>query len=180
MFMPEIVTLSALFEDELRDVYDAEIQIVGVLPKLLEAVNAGQLRAALETHLEETRSHILRLNQVFESVALRVGGTRCLGMEGILDEVAELMEEGGHEAVLDAGYIAAVQRVEHYEITSYGSLIAWAEILGYSDALPLLRANQREERAADAVLSDLARSSINLQAAAAGLQASEASLSPVN
>jgi ferritin-like metal-binding protein YciE len=176
MSMTEIVTLSALFEDELRDVYDAESQIVRALPELIEAVSADQLRAALGNHLEETRNHIDRLDGVFEALDLEAGGTRCLGMEGILDEAKELLEEGGDQAVLDAGYIAAAQRVEHYEITSYGSLLAWAEMLGYTTALPLLKANQREEQAADAKLSYLAQSFINLQAAAAGREANAASL----
>lgn len=164
--MPEIVTLSALFEDELRDVYDAETQIVRALPTLIDAVSAVRLRAALQAHLEETRNQIVRLNRVFESLGLRTGGSHCLGMAGILDEAVELMEEGGHGAVLDAGYIAAARQVEHYEITSYASLIAWAEILGYSVALPLLQANEWEARHADATLDQLARSFINLQAAA--------------
>jgi ferritin-like metal-binding protein YciE len=172
--MAKIVTLQALFEDELRDVYDAENQIVRVLPTLIAAVNADQLRAMLEVHLEETLEQIERLDRVFASLELRAGGTHCLGMAGILDEVIELMEEGGHEAVLDAGYVAAARQVEHYEITSYGSLIAWAEILGYTVAVPLLQANEREERAADTTLGHLAQSIINLQAAAAGLEADTA------
>jgi ferritin-like metal-binding protein YciE len=168
--MPEIITLSDLFEDELRDVYDAEQQIVRGLPRLIRSVSAADVRAALEAHLEETRNQIERLDCIFEELALTAGGTHCLGMEGILDEAAELMDEGGHEAVLDAGYIAAAQRIEHYEMTSYRSLIAWAEILGYGAALPLLRANEQEEKTADAQLSHLARS-INQHAAAAGFEA---------
>jgi ferritin-like metal-binding protein YciE len=174
MSMPEIVTLSALFEDELRDVYDAEHQIVQTLPRLIDAVSADPLRVTLEAHLEETRQQIDRLDQVFASLALAVGGTHCLGMQGILEEAVELIEEGGHEAVLDAGYIAAAQRVEHYEITSYNSLMAWAEILGYGAALPLLRANEWEEQRTAAALAHLAQSAINRQAADAGQQANAA------
>jgi ferritin-like metal-binding protein YciE len=176
VLMPEIVTLNALFEDELRDVYDAETQIVRVLPKLIAVISADQLRAMLETHLEETLDQIERLDRVFVSLELRAGGTYCLGMAGILDEAVELMEEGGHTAVLDAGYIAAARQVKHYEITSYGSLIAWAEILGYTVALPLLQANEREERAAATALGHLAESMINLQAAAADPEANTANL----
>ena len=161
-------TLEDLFEDELRDVYDAEKRILKALPKMVKAAGDEQLRDAFTTHLEETRGQVERLEQVFASLDLKVKGKRCMGMEGILAEGAELMGEDGEEAVLDAGLIASAQRVEHYEITAYGSLMAWAKVLGYDDAVELLGENEREEKETDEKLSALAESLINQQAAARG------------
>ena len=127
-------TLADLFQDELRDVYDAEKRILKALPKMAKAASDEQLRDAFTTHLEETRGHVERLEQVFASLDEKPKGKRCLGMEGIIAEGAELMEEDGEESVLDAGLISAAQRVEHYEITAYGTLMAWAKQLGYDTA----------------------------------------------
>ena len=165
--MAGMKTLRDLFEDELRDIYDAEKQIVKALPKMIKSSTSEELGSALETHLEETRGQVERLEQVFEALDLRPRGKHCDGMAGILEEGKSLMEEDGDEAVLDAGYIAAAQRVEHYEITAYGSLMAWAKALGLKDALSLLKQNLEEEKAADQKLSALAESGLN-QAAAAG------------
>lgn len=165
--MAGMKTLRDLFEDELRDIYDAEKQIVKALPKMIKSSTSQELGSALETHLEETRGQVERLEQVFEALDLRPRGKHCDGMAGILEEGKSLMEEDGDEAVLDAGYIAAAQRVEHYEITAYGSLMAWAKALGLKDALSLLKQNLEEEKAADQKLSALAESGLN-QAAAAG------------
>ena len=159
--------LQELFVEELRDVYDAEKQIVKALPKMIKSSTSEELGSTLETHLEETRGQVERLEQVFEALDLRPRGKHCDGMAGILEEGKSLMEEDGDEAVLDAGYIAAAQRVEHYEITAYGSLMAWAKALGLKDALSLLKQNLEEEKAADQKLSALAESGLN-QAAAAG------------
>jgi ferritin-like metal-binding protein YciE len=165
--MAGMKTLRDLFEDELRDVYDAEKQIVKALPKMIKASSNEELESALEAHLEETRGHVERLERVFESIDMRPRGKHCEGMAGILEEGKNLMEEDGDEAVLDAGFIAAAQRVEHYEITAYGTLMAWAKVLGLKDALSLLKANEEEEKAADEKLSALAERGLN-QAAAAG------------
>jgi len=161
-------TLADLFQDELRDIYDAEKRILKALPKMAKAASDEQLRDAFTTHLEETRGHVERLEQVFASLDLKVKGKRCMGMEGILAEGAELMGEDGDEAVLDAGLIASAQRVEHYEITAYGSLMAWAKVLGYDDAIELLGENEREEKVADQKLTDIAEGLINQQATAGG------------
>lgn len=166
--MPAMNTLKDLFEDELRDVYDAEKRVLKALPRMAKAASNEQLRAMLTQHVEETRGQIERLEQVFESLDAKPRGKRCMGMEGILAEGAELMEEDGEEAVLDAGFIAASQRVEHYEITAYGTLMAWAKTLGLDDALELLQENEQEEKAADQKLSQLAESVINQQAASGG------------
>jgi ferritin-like metal-binding protein YciE len=165
--MAGMKTLRDLFEDELRDVYDAEKQIVKALPKMIKASGSEELSSALESHLEETRGHVERLERVFESLDMSARGKHCKGMAGILEEGANLMQEDGDESVLDAGFIAAAQRVEHYEITAYGSLMAWAKALGLKDALSLLKENEAEEKAADKKLTAIAESGIN-QAAAAG------------
>ena len=170
--MAGMKTLRDLFEDELRDVYDAEKQIVKALPKMIKASASEELSSALEAHLEETRGQVERLERVFESLDLRPRGKHCEGMAGILEEGKNLMEEDGAESVLDAGFIAAAQRVEHYEITAYGSLMAWAKVLGLKDALSLLGENEQEEKAADKKLTAIAQSGIN-QAAAAGQESEE-------
>lgn len=166
--MASMNTLQDLFEDELRDVYDAEKQIVKALPKVIKAVSDENLHEALTEHLEETRGHVERLEQVFESLELKARGKHCSGMAGILEEGSDLMDEDAEDVVLDAGLIAGCQRVEHYEITAYGTLMAWAKVLGHNEALALLKANEQEEKAADAKLTKLAESAVNRQAAAAG------------
>lgn len=171
--MADLNTLSDIFEDELRDIYDAEKQIVKALPKIIKAVSNEALQRALSSHLEETRGHVDRLEQVFESLDLKPKGKHCAGMAGILEEGSMLLKEDGEDAVLDAAFIAGCQRVEHYEITAYGSLMAWAKLLGHGDALSLLKANEQEEKAADAKLSKLAESTINAEALHAGVAEAE-------
>jgi ferritin-like metal-binding protein YciE len=166
--MADLNTLNVLFEDELRDVYDAEKQILKALPKIIKATSNDQLRQALSSHLEETKGQVGRLEQAFESLDLKPKGKHCAGMAGILEEGADLLEEDGDDAVLDAAFIAGCQRVEHYEITAYGTLMAWAKLLGYRDAFNLLKANEQEEKAADAKLSKLAESTVNPNAMSAG------------
>lgn len=166
--MADLNTLRDIFEDELRDVYDAEKQILKALPKVIKAVTSEPLNDALSEHLKETRGHVDRLEQAFASLELKPKGKHCAGMAGILEEGSDLLKEDGDEAVLDAAFIAGCQRVEHYEITAYGSLMAWAKLLGYDEALALLKANEQEEKAADAKLSRLAESAINADALHAG------------
>jgi len=171
--MADLNTLHDLFEDELRDVYDAEKQILKALPKIIKAATNEELRNALTMHLEETRGQIGRLEQAFESLDLKPKGKHCAGMAGILEEGSDLLKEDGDDAVLDAGFIASCQRVEHYEITAYGTLMAWAKLLGYRDALNLLKANEQEEKAADVKLSRLAESTVNAEAMSAGEESDE-------
>lgn len=171
--MAELNTLNDLFEDELRDVYDAEKQILKALPKIIKAAKDTELREALTMHLEETRGQVERLEQAFESLDLKPRGKHCAGMAGILEEGSDLLEEDGNDAVLDAAFIAGCQRVEHYEITAYGTLIAWARLLGHAEALKLLEANEREEKAADLKLSKIAESAVNPDAAAAADESDE-------
>jgi len=170
--MANLDTLNDLFEDELQDIYDAEQQILKALPKIIDAVTNEELRAGLSSHLEETAGHVERLESVFESIGRKPSGKHCAGMAGILEEGSDLLEEDGDEMVLDAAFIAGCQRVEHYEITAYGSLIAWANALGYDQAAEMLRSNEQEEKAADEKLTQLAESGIN-EAAAAGSESGE-------
>jgi ferritin-like metal-binding protein YciE len=165
--MAELNTLNDLFQNELRDVYDAEKQLLKALPKIIKAAKDTQLREALTMHLEETRGQVERLEQAFESLDLKPKGKHCAGMAGILEEGSDLLEEDGNDAVLDAAFIAGCQRVEHYEITAYGTLMAWAKLLGHEEALKLLEANEREEKAADMKLTKIAEATVNPEAAGA-------------
>jgi len=167
--MADLNTLNDIFEDELRDVFDAEKRILKALPKIIKAVSSEPLQDMLSEHLQQTRGHVERLEQVFESLDLKPKGKHCAGMAGILEEGSSLLKEDGVEAVLDAAFIAGCQRVEHYEISAYGSLMAWAKLLGHDEALSLLKANEQEEKAADAKLSRLAESTINAEALHAGV-----------
>ena len=173
MMMADLTTLRDLFTAELQDVYDAEKQVLRALPKIIKAVANDDLREALSEHLEETRGQVDRLENAFASVELKPKGKHCAGMAGILEEGGDLLEEDGADAVLDAAFIAGCQRVEHYEITAYGSLMAWAKLLGYRGALALLEANEREEKAADVKLTKLAESTVNPAALATAEDADE-------
>jgi ferritin-like metal-binding protein YciE len=163
--MTEAGTLHDAFIDELRDTYDAEKQLTRALPKLAKAASNPKLRQAFESHLEETRKQIERLEQVFESLDEKVRGKHCEGIAGIIDEGKSIMEEDFDEAAMDACLIAAGQRAEHYEMAAYGTLVAWAEAMGHRKAASLLQETLAEEKAADEKLSSLAESGINQSAA---------------
>src|SRR5215471_6909119 len=163
--MAEAGTLHTAFIDELRDVYDAEKQLTKALPKLAKKSSSPELREAFESHLEETQGHVERLEQVFESLEERARGKHCDGIAGIIEEGKSIMEEDFDDTTMDACLIAAGQRAEHYEMAAYGTLIAWAEAMGHSDAVTLLQQNLDEEKAADKKLSSLAEGGINQSAA---------------
>ena len=163
--MPETGTLHDAFIDELRDTYDAEKQLTKALPKLAKAASNPQLRDAFESHLEETQGHVERLEQVFESLDERVRGKHCDGIAGIIEEGKSIMEEEFDDSTMDACLIAAGQRAEHYEMAAYGTLIAWAEAMGHTQAIKLLKQTLEEEKAADKKLSSLAEGGINRTAA---------------
>ena len=148
--------LEDLFLDELKDIFNAEKQLTKALPKLAKAAESEELRDALISHLAETEGQIERLVELFKLIDKPAKGKTCKAMEGLVEEGSELMEEGETSAVLDAGLICASQKVEHYEIAAYGTLATWAEILGYTEAVPLLEANLAEEKAADEKLTELA------------------------
>ncbi len=160
--------LQDAFLDELRDTYDAEKQITKALPKMVKAASSPDLRAAFETHLEETKRQINRVEKVFSSLGVPVRGKHCDGMAGILEEGKSIMEEDFDEPTMDACLIAAAQRVEHYEMAAYGTLVAWARVLGHENAASLLEETLDEEKGADLKLSSLAKGGINQEAADAG------------
>jgi len=153
--------------DEIRDIYNAEKQIVKALPKMVKGATSDELREAFESHLEETHGQVGRLERVFELLDEKPRGKHCAGMAGILEEGSETLEEDAEDAVMDAMLIAGAQRVEHYEITAYGTAIAWAEALDLTDVAQLLQETLAEEKAADEKLSAIAESGIN-EAATAG------------
>jgi ferritin-like metal-binding protein YciE len=154
--------------EELRDLYHAEKQLTKALPKLAKNVSSPELRELLETHLDETEQHIGRLEEAFERLGERPRGKHCDGMAGIVEEGNALLQEDFSEAVLDAGIIAGAQRAEHYEIAAYGSVMAWAKVLGHKDIAALLDETLEEEKAADKKLSALAERSVNRQAGNGG------------
>ncbi|MGQ0601864.1 MAG: YciE/YciF ferroxidase family protein, partial [Anaerolineales bacterium] len=159
----KVDTLEALFEGEVKDLYSAENQIVKALPKMAKAATSDELRQAFEDHLGQTRSQAQRLEQIAQQLDMRAKGKKCVGMEGLLEEGKEIMSEAV-EPVLDAALIGAAQKVEHYEIASYGTAIAHAEQLGYEEAASLLRVSLAEEEHADQLLTEIAESQANLQA----------------
>jgi len=163
--MAETGTLHDAFIDELRDTYDAEKQLTKALPKLAKASSSPELQELFETHLEETKGHIERLEQVFESLDEKARGKHCEGIAGIIEEGRSIMGEDFDETTMDACLIAAGQRAEHYEMAAYGTLIAWAEAMGHGEAVTLLQQNLDEEKAADKKLSGLAEGGINQEAA---------------
>ncbi len=170
--MADTGTLHDAFIDELRDTYDAEKQLTKALPKLAKAATNTKLRAAFETHLQETQGQIVRLEQVFESLDEKVRGKHCDGIAGIIEEGKSIMEEDFDEATMDACLIASGQRAEHYEMAAYGTLVAWAQTMGHTQAANLLQQTLDEEKAADEKLSGLAEGGIN-QGAADAAQSDE-------
>lgn len=157
-------TLEDLLVETLRDTYNAEKQLVKALPKMAKTANSDELRAAFEEHLEVTRKQVTRLEKVFNELGVGVRGKHCVAMEGLIEEGKELMEEDHDPEVLDAGLIAAAQKVEHYEIAAYGTVRTWAEMLGYTRAAQLLEESLNEEAEADEKLSQLAMTTVNVEA----------------
>lgn len=166
-------TLQDAFIDELRDAYDSEKQILKALPKMVKAANDVKLRAAFAAHLEETKGQVARLEQAFGLLGEKVRGKHCDGMAGILKEGKSVMEEDFDAATMDACLIAAAQRVEHYEIAAYGTMIAWGRILGHKRVVALLEKSLKQESGADKKLSGLAEDGINQDAAASGAASDE-------
>ena len=164
--MADMGTLHDAFVDELRDTYDAEKQLTKALPKMAKAANSPELREAIESHLEETRQQVERLEQVFESLDEKAKGKHCDGIAGIIQEAQAIMQEDFDESTADACLIAAAQRAEHYEMAAYGTLVAWARAMGHDDAADLLQETLDEEKAADEKLNSLAEGGINEEAAA--------------
>jgi ferritin-like metal-binding protein YciE len=161
----KVENLSDLFVHTLKDIYFAEKQIIKALPKMIKAADSKELARALDAHLEETKGQVTRLEEVFKLLGKKSEGEKCPAIEGILKEGDELMHEIKDPDTRDAAMIAAAQAVEHYEITRYGTLVSWAELLKLPDAAKLLSATLKEEHAADSKLNKLAEGKLNKQAA---------------
>lgn len=164
-FSKDIATMDDLFVHTLRDIYCAENQIKKALPDMIEKATSPELKSGFETHLGETEGHIQRLKQVFEQHGVEEKGVTCPAIDGIIKEANEVAGEVEDKQVLDAALIAAAQAVEHYEITRYGTLVAWAKQLGRDDCAALLQQNLDEEAATDKKLTKLATGGINRKAA---------------
>lgn len=162
----KIETLRELLIDELQDLHSAEQQIIKALPKMIKASHNPSLKQVFENHLEETKNHMTRLEQIFKRMNESPKGKTCEGMKGLLKEGEERIKDGGEAEVLDAGIISAAQRIEHYEIAAYGSARTYAELLGDQDAVRLLNQTLEEEKAADSKLNQVART-VNVEAKAA-------------
>jgi ferritin-like metal-binding protein YciE len=161
--MAEEKAFTELFEDQIKDLYSAEKQIVAALPKMAKNTTNPQLKAAFLKHLEETKGHVARLEQIAEALDFTPRGKKCKGAEGLIEEGKEAMEEFEDET-LDAALIGAAQRVEHYEIAAYGTARAHAELLGFTKAARLLQQTLDEELRTDKKLSQLAESIVNVEA----------------
>lgn len=154
-------TLQDLMIAELKDLYSAETQLVKALPKMAAGATTASLKKALGDHLEQTKGHVSRLEQIFETLGASPRGKSCKAMEGLCEEGAEMLAEEGEDSVRDAGIIASAQRVEHYEMAAYGSTIAFARQMGHDEIVALLQETLDEEKTADALLSKIAESEIN-------------------
>jgi ferritin-like metal-binding protein YciE len=165
LFSKDIKSMDDLFVHTLQDIYYAECQIVKALPDMVEKAHDAELKQGFQSHLAETRTHVKRLEQVFQLHGKEPKGADCPAIDGILEEADDIAGEVEDKSVLDAALIAAAQAVEHYEITRYGSLVAWANQLGRSDCARLLQQNLEEEKAADKKLTAIAEARVNRRAA---------------
>lgn len=162
-------SLNDLLHYELQDLYSAENQLVKALPKLAKAATNPELKAGFEEHLEQTKGHVERLDQIAEIIGVKLTGQKCKAMEGLIEEGAELISEHGDASIRDAGLIGAAQRVEHYEIAGYGTARSLAEHLGFSEVAELLGQTLEEEKETNEKLTDLATTVVNPEALHAGI-----------
>ena len=160
----KMATLEDLYTDILKDLYSAEKQLVKALPKMAKNAESPDLQKAFQEHLKQTEGHVERIERIFSELDGSPRGKKCVGMEGLIEEGNEIMQEDAEPNVLDAGLIAAAQKVEHYEIASYGTARAWAERLGYNSAARLLQQTLDEESMANEKLTKIAESHINMEA----------------
>lgn len=165
LFSKDIKKMDDLFVHTLRDIYYAEQQIVKALPQMVEKASSNELKTAFKNHLQETKGHVARLEQVFKLHGKEAKGVDCPAIDGIIEEAEEIAGDIDDKTVLDASLIAAAQAVEHYEMTRYGSLVAWAKQLGRGDCASLLQQNLDEEKNADKKLTTIAESNVNRKAA---------------
>jgi ferritin-like metal-binding protein YciE len=164
----ELNSLHALYTERLRDLYSAESQIIEALPKMVDVAEHDELRDAFSTHLEQTRQHKRRLEQIFDDLGESPKGEKCRGMEGLIEEADNMIKEKPDPEVLDAALIDSAQHVEHYEMAGYGTVRTYAEMLGYESHAELLQTTLDEEKETDELLTELAESSINIDAATSG------------
>ena len=157
-------TLNKLYVEELRDIYNAETQLLKALPKMAKGASSEELRQAFEDHLDETREHVDRLEDIFKALDEKATGKTCKAMKGLVEEGSEILSEKGEDSVLDAGIIAAAQKIEHYEIATYGTLRTWANLLGEDEAAELLQQTLDEEGDTDKRLNELAEEIVNPEA----------------
>ena len=157
-------TLEKLFVSELRDLYNAENQLLKALPKMVKAASSEELKDGFEKHLEQTKGHVRRLEEIFEDLGEDPKGKTCKAMKGLIEEGSEILKEDGEESVLDAGIIVAAQKVEHYEIAGYGSVRTFAHLLGQNEAAELLQATLDEESETNEILNKLAEGVVNPEA----------------
>jgi ferritin-like metal-binding protein YciE len=160
----KLETLRDLYVEQLHDLYSAETQIVDALPKMVKAASNQQLQSAFQDHLGQTKQHVQRLETIFQQLGAKPKGEKCKGMEGLLKEGEEMIKMKGDPAAIDAGLIAAAQRVEHYEMAGYGCVRTYAQMLGDQQSMTLLQRTLDEEGAADKKLTALAENVINLEA----------------
>jgi|SRR5690348_13819107 ferritin-like metal-binding protein YciE len=160
----KVDTLQKLFTEELRDLYNAETQLLKALPKMAKGASSRELKDAFEKHLEQTKTHVERLEEVFEQLGEKPKGKTCRAMKGLIEEGSEILEKDGDESVLDAGIIVAAQKVEHYEIAGYGSVRTFAHLLGQNDAAELLQTTLDEESETNEILNKLAETVVNPEA----------------
>ncbi|MGF7158715.1 ferritin-like metal-binding protein YciE [Rhodoligotrophos appendicifer] len=165
LFTKDIKTMDDLFVHQLKDIYYAEKRIVSSLPKMIEKATSPELKKGFEQHLEESKGHVKRVEQVFEMHGVKADAVTCPAIDGILKEADEVAGDVADKSVLDAALVAAAQAVEHYEITRYGTLIAWAKELGRDDCASVLQQNLKEEKATDQKLTELAERRVNRAAA---------------
>jgi ferritin-like metal-binding protein YciE len=166
--MASIDSLESLLEEEIKDIYDAEKQLTKALPKMAKKATSPELKTAFQEHLQQTEQHIERLEEVFGMLDLPVRGKKCVGMQNLIKEGEEMIGEAEDDATRDAVMIAAAQKVEHYEIASYGTVRTWANLLGRTDAGSLLEETLEEEKETDARLTGIAENSVNAASAAEG------------
>ena len=166
--------LRELYVDELKDLYDAENQLIKALPKMAEAATSDQLRSGFEQHLEQTREHAQRIERIFNSMGEKVKGKKCKGMNGLISEGQDVMGEDYDGELMDAALISAAQRVEHYEIAAYGTVRTFANILGEQEAVTLLEQTHEEEKETDEKLTELA-DNLNFQAAGSATSTTDTS-----
>ena len=157
-------TLKKLYTSELRDLYNAETQLLKALPKMAKGASSEELKDAFEKHLEQTKGHVERLDEVFQELDEKPKGKTCKAMKGLIDEGSEILGEDGEESVIDAGIIVAAQKVEHYEIAGYGSVRTFAQLLGKDRSADLLQKTLEEESETNELLNKLAEDIVNPEA----------------